>query len=56
MRFNNILETIGNTPIVRINKLFGDRADVWLKLERANPGGSIKDLIGLDMNKKTDIK
>jgi cysteine synthase A len=49
MRFNNILETIGNTPIVRINRLFGDRAEVWLKLERANPGGSIKDRIGLAM-------
>ena len=49
MRANNILETIGNTPHVRINRLFGSRAEVWLKLERANPGGSIKDRIGVAM-------
>ncbi|HET9423860.1 MAG TPA: cysteine synthase A [Gemmatimonadaceae bacterium] len=49
MKYNNILETIGNTPHVRINRLFGTRAEVWLKLERANPGGSIKDRIGLAM-------
>jgi cysteine synthase A len=39
----NILETIGNTPHVRINRLFGPNAEVWIKQERANPGGSIKD-------------
>ncbi len=49
MRANNILETIGNTPHVRINRLFGPGAEVWLKLERANPGGSIKDRIGVAM-------
>jgi len=49
MRANNILETIGNTPEVRINKLFGPNANVWMKLERANPGASIKDRIGLAM-------
>jgi len=52
MRANNILETIGNTPHVRINRLFADAGhgvEVWLKLERANPGGSIKDRIGLAM-------
>ncbi len=49
MRAANILETIGNTPHVRINRLFGPDAEVWLKLERANPGGSIKDRIGLAM-------
>src|SRR3954470_19525523 len=49
MKAATILETIGNTPHVRINRLFGDRAEVWLKLERANPGGSIKDRIGLAM-------
>lgn len=49
MKANSILETIGNTPHVRINRLFGDKAQVWLKLERANPGGSIKDRIGLAM-------
>ena len=48
MRVNSILETIGNTPHVRLNRLFGDR-EVWIKLERANPGGSIKDRIGLSM-------
>ncbi|TVR59965.1 MAG: cysteine synthase A [Candidatus Competibacteraceae bacterium] len=50
MKANNILETIGNTPHVRINRLFADRqVEVWMKLERANPGGSIKDRIGQAM-------
>ena len=52
MRANDILGTIGNTPHVRINRLFADvapKAEVWLKLERANPGGSIKDRIGVAM-------
>jgi cysteine synthase len=50
MKANNILETIGDTPHVRINRLFADRqVEVWMKLERANPGGSIKDRIGLAM-------
>ena len=52
MRANDILGTIGNTPHVRINRLFADvapKAEVWLKLERANPGGSIKDRIGVSM-------
>jgi cysteine synthase A len=49
MKAATILETIGNTPIIRINKLFGDRAEVWMKSERANPGGSIKDRIALAM-------
>ena len=52
MRANDILGTIGNTPHVRINRLFSDiapKAEVWLKLERANPGGSIKDRIGVAM-------
>jgi cysteine synthase A len=49
MKAANILETIGNTPHVRINRLFGDRAEVWIKQERANPGGSIKDRIGMAM-------
>ncbi|RPI04967.1 MAG: cysteine synthase A [Ignavibacteriae bacterium] len=48
MKANNILETIGKTPHVRINRLFGDR-EVWIKLERSNPGGSIKDRIALAM-------
>lgn len=48
-KFNNILETIGNTPHVKINKLFGPSADVFIKLERSNPGSSIKDRIALAM-------
>ena len=49
MKAANILETIGNTPHVRLNRLFGDRAEVWMKSERRNPGGSIKDRIALSM-------
>jgi cysteine synthase A len=49
MKAASILETIGNTPVVRINRLFGNRAEVWIKQERANPGGSIKDRIALAM-------
>src|SRR3954465_2757295 len=49
MKAANILETIGNTPHVRLNRLFGDRAEVWIKQERANPGGSIKDRIAMAM-------
>src|SRR3954466_3622282 len=48
MKASNILETIGNTPHIRINRLFGN-AEVWIKSERANPGGSIKDRIGVAM-------
>ncbi len=49
MKAENILHTIGNTPHVRVNKLFGTAHEVWLKLERSNPGGSIKDRIALSM-------
>lgn len=49
MKANTILETIGKTPIVKINKLFGEGAEVWIKLEKQNPGGSIKDRIALAM-------
>ena len=49
MKAANILETIGNTPHVKINRLFGNGADVWIKQERANPGASIKDRIALAM-------
>ncbi|GGO10122.1 cysteine synthase [Iodidimonas muriae] len=49
MRANSILDTIGNTPHVRINRLFGDNHSVWIKQERVNPGGSIKDRIALSM-------
>lgn len=48
MRAANILETIGNTPHIRVNRLFGN-AEVWIKSERSNPGGSIKDRIALSM-------
>jgi cysteine synthase len=48
-RAASILETIGNTPHVKLSRLFGTRVDVWMKLERANPGGSIKDRIALAM-------
>ena len=49
MKVNNILETIGNTPHVKINKLFGNNHSVYIKLERANPSASIKDRIALSM-------
>jgi cysteine synthase len=49
MPFDNVLQTIGNTPHIRINKLFGDLHKVYVKNERANPGGSIKDRIALAM-------
>jgi len=49
MRASTILETIGNTPHIRINRLFGDKAEVWIKSERSNPGASIKDRIALAM-------
>jgi cysteine synthase A len=48
MKINNILEGIGNTPVVRLAKLF-PTANVWMKLEKSNPGGSIKDRIALSM-------
>ncbi|MFM9825583.1 pyridoxal-phosphate dependent enzyme, partial [Flavobacterium sp.] len=49
MKAKSILETIGKTPVVRINKLFGNSKEVWIKLERSNPGNSIKDRIALAM-------
>src|SRR3954447_26719046 len=48
MKAGSILETIGRTPHVRVRRLFGD-AEVWVKSERANPGGSIKERIALAM-------
>ena len=56
MKYNNILEAIGNTPHIRINKLFGNSHEVWVKLEKANPGGSIKDRIGLSMIEDAEKK
>jgi cysteine synthase A len=49
MKANSILDTIGNTPHVRVNRLFAGRAEVWAKNERSNPGASIKDRIALAM-------
>ncbi|MFH1474508.1 MAG: cysteine synthase A [Chloroflexota bacterium] len=49
MKTQSILATIGNTPHVRVNRLFDPRVEVWFKMERSNPGGSIKDRIALAM-------
>ena len=49
MKAHTILDTIGNTPHVRIQRLFGETANVWIKSERSNPGGSVKDRIALAM-------
>jgi cysteine synthase A len=49
MKANSVLETIGNTPHIRLNRLFGDSAEVWVKSERSNPAASIKDRIALSM-------
>ncbi|NEM98195.1 cysteine synthase A [Pontibacter burrus] len=56
MKANSILETIGRTPHVRINKLYNGKAEVWMKLERNNPGGSIKDRIALAMIEDAEQK
>lgn len=56
MKAKNILETIGRTPTVRINRLYPAGAEVWVKLERANPGGSIKDRIALSMIEDAERK
>ena len=56
MKAKNILETIGNTPHVRINNLFNKNVEVWMKLERSNPGASIKDRIGLSMIEDAEAK
>jgi len=56
MKARNILETIGRTPTVRINRLYPEGSEVWVKLERANPGGSIKDRIALSMIEDAERK
>ena len=56
MKYNNMLETIGNTPHVRINRLFPEGFDVYAKLERFNPGGSIKDRIARSMVEDAEEK
>ncbi len=47
MKYNTILESIGHTPHIRINQLYSPEYEVWVKLEKQNPGGSIKDRVGL---------
>ncbi|MGI8704284.1 MAG: cysteine synthase A [Sphingomicrobium sp.] len=49
MKASSILDTIGNTPHIRVNRLFGEQAEVWIKSERSNPAASIKDRIALAM-------
>ncbi|WP_346236265.1 cysteine synthase A [Niabella insulamsoli] len=56
MKAQNILQTIGHTPHVKINRLFGSKHQVWIKLEKANPGGSIKDRIALAMIEDAEKK
>lgn len=56
MKVNSILETIGNTPHLKINKLFGKDHAVWIKLEKSNPGASIKDRIALSMIEDAEQK
>lgn len=54
MKLNNILEAIGKTPVIKINKLFPKNVEVWMKLEKQNPGGSLKDRIALAMIEKAE--
>ncbi|MBK7149972.1 MAG: cysteine synthase A [Bacteroidetes bacterium] len=56
MKLNNILESIGNTPHLHINHLFSEAHHVWIKLEKQNPGGSIKDRIALAMIEDAEKK
>ena len=56
MKAQTVLETIGNTPHIKINRLFSSRVEVWMKAERANPGGSIKDRIALSMIEDAERK
>src|SRR5678816_4251701 len=56
MKVNNVLELIGNTPVVRLNKVLGNEHEIWIKLERQNPGASIKDRIALAMIEDAEKK
>src|SRR5271169_82785 len=57
MRYNNILETIGRTPLVRLNRITeGLACEVWAKCEFFNPGGSVKDRIGIAMIEEAEKK
>jgi cysteine synthase A len=56
MKLNSILDAVGNTPHLKINNLFGSNHDIWIKLERSNPAGSIKDRIALAMVEDAEKK
>jgi len=56
MKAKSILETIGNTPHIRINRLYPPEYEVWMKMEKTNPGGSIKDRIALSMVEDAEAK
>lgn len=56
MKYNSILDTIGKTPCIRINHLFRHDIEVWMKVERFNPGSSIKDRIALAMIEDAEAK
>jgi len=56
MKVESILKTIGKTPVVRINRIYDSATNVWIKLEKANPGGSIKDRIALSMIEDAEAK
>ncbi|PZF71658.1 cysteine synthase A [Taibaiella soli] len=56
MKVQNILQTIGNTPHLQLNKVLGNDHEVWIKLEKANPGASIKDRIALAMIEDAEQK
>ncbi|SHF64340.1 cysteine synthase [Mariniphaga anaerophila] len=56
MKVQNILQTIGNTPHVKVNHLYPDDFEVWVKLEKTNPGGSIKDRVALSMVEDAEKK
>lgn len=56
MKFENILQSIGNTPHVRLNHVLGSNHEIWIKLERSNPGSSIKDRIALAMIEDAERK
>lgn len=56
MKANNILKTIGNTPVVQLQNLYGNTKKVWIKLEKNNPGNSIKDRIALAMIEDAERK
>jgi len=57
MRCNNILEVVGRTPLVRLNRMAKDlKPQIWIKAEMLNPGGSVKDRIGITMIDQAEKK